>query len=128
MTSIPPAKSLSPSDPPPSRWRRKLGAFAPTASKPAIRLAFVRFAALILTQKPVPVYSFARPAFRPDTAEPSRPPGEGYLEARASMNPSGIHRPRRDSARVRSTHRIPVPEFLAQIARYIPRNRPARIA
>src|SRR3990167_5509714 len=115
MTSFPPAKSLSPTVPPPSRGRRKLGAFAPTASKPAMRLAFVRFAALILTQKPVSGDPFARPAFRPDTAEPSRPPGEGYLEARASMNPSAIHSHRRDSARVRSTHRIPVPEFLAQI-------------
>jgi len=44
------------------------------------------------------------------------------------MNPSGAHRHRRDSVRESSTHRIPVPKFLAQAARFIPHNRPARIA
>ncbi len=44
------------------------------------------------------------------------------------MNPSGAHRHHHDSAREASSHRIPVPGFLANVVRYIPRNRPARIA
>ena len=44
------------------------------------------------------------------------------------MNPSGGHRHHHDSAREASSHRIPVPGFLAKAARFIPRNRPARIA
>ena len=44
------------------------------------------------------------------------------------MNPSGAHRHHHDSVREAHTHRIPVPGFLARVARYIPRNRPARIA